>query len=164
MNDSVRGKDALVNRQEVSRSEAFINLFHLRVGKSNPYFTHFIFIKKMVDNIYPGTDKSTVIKTLLISDCGAGPHSGTFNIYTDKIFFGESASQFHGIFTLTASQFKNYRIIISKKFLTPASFQQKAGSILHYIVIRELEYIRQLLHIGKLLQFIFSHNNYSVIP
>ena len=157
MNQSVRLQKLTITFHKVCGSKTFSRFLHLRIRESQPYLTHLTRSKKTVDDFDIGTQKSHIRHAIFQRFRRTGPHTGPFYIYTDKIFIGIHTTQPYGIFTSSASQFQNYRIIVLKKVTVPIPLHIERNVIGHRI--RVFKHVRILPHISKFLQFSFSHEN-----
>ncbi len=62
---------------------------NLRIGKSNPDFTDFIFGKSIINQFDLCTKESYIIQFFLQSGLGATPETGPFYVNANKIFIGK---------------------------------------------------------------------------
>ena len=65
-----------------------------------------------------------------------------------------------GVFTLAASQFKYYRVVVAEHFGVPATFQRALFSL--QSTERELIDPVQLLHLTEFFQFVLSHTIFII--
>jgi len=100
---------------EPSRGESLVDFLHLRVGKGDPYFRHFIFSEEVIDQLDMRTQKSGVCQMLIQCFGSAFPHSRSLDVDTDKILPGKCAGQTYRILSFTASQLQHDGMIVPKK-------------------------------------------------
>ena len=148
VNQAVRSQELTISVHEVSGSKSLGSLLHLRIGEGQPNFTHFAFGKEAVNDFDVCTEKSHILQSFIQGISSTGPHAGTLDIDSDEVLVGVHASQAHGVFAASTSQFKHNRMIVLKEVTIPIALH-----IERYIVdyrIRVFEHVRIIPHICKL--------------
>src|SRR5690606_7434091 len=96
--------------------------FYLRIRKSNPYFIHLICCEKTVDKFDLSSEESYIIEVFFERFFSTEPKPRTFDIDTNKVFFGKRFRQSYGIFAFATTQFQHYRMVVFKDFAPPFTF------------------------------------------
>lgn len=148
-------KEMAVSFKEECRTEALVDILHLRVRKCEPYLLNLVRGKETVDKLNVGAQKCDVGQMAVKSFFRAFVHSSTLYVYTNEINIGEAAGQPNGVFPLSASQLKNYRVAVIEVQLPPPATHTKR--LVLDGGIRKLKHVSKRGHFGKFLQFSFAH-------
>ena len=149
MNDTVRFEELPIPFHKIGRSKPLGRLLHLRVGERKPYLAHFAFGKEPFDDFNVRAQECHILHSGLQRLRCPRPHTGSFNIYRNKVLFRKHLPQTDRIFSPSTAQFEHNRMIVLEKLLVPISLHVKRHVI--YCRIRIFEHVRVTRHIGKLL-------------
>ena len=112
-------KKVSVSFHEESACEPLPWVFHLRVAEGEPYFLHLSFLEESVDNLDVGSEECHVFQVFLHSLFCARMHSCAFYVHSDEVDVGEELGQSYGVFTLAASEFEHYGVVVMEIAASP---------------------------------------------
>ena len=112
--------------QKPGGRQSLAHLFHLRVGKRDPYLAHFAGGEKAVNKLYVCAQKSYIGHSCGQSALGAGPHAGALYVDAYEVLAGDAFGEANGVFALAASEFKHYGIVVVEKVAVPVSFHPES--------------------------------------
>src|SRR4029079_6136547 len=92
-------QDPLIQPQKPWMHQSFFGFGHsqLRIGKSDPYFLHFIFSKISVDFMDLGSQEGSIRKIIFYRKFSAGPDPVSLYVNTNKIFMGIQLCEPRGV-------------------------------------------------------------------
>ena len=103
MDDTVRYQELAITLHEIGGGQTLGCFLHLRVGEGQPYLAHFVLCKETVDDFNVRTQESDILHASTQGFRSTGPHTGTLDVYTNKVLIGKQASQSDRVFTTSAS-------------------------------------------------------------
>ena len=99
--------------------EALVDLLHLWIRESYPYFSYFPGCEERWQEMYGCTQKSHIIQTLCFSFFSACPHTGSLYVDAYEIFVGIESAHSYGILTFATTEFEHYWIVVAEHFFSP---------------------------------------------
>ena len=86
MHQSAGTHKLLIELHKIGGGEPFGSFFHLRIGKREPYFAHFIRGKEMMNHLNVGAQKSHIGHPRFQRSFGTAPEPSTFDVHPHEVF------------------------------------------------------------------------------